>query len=114
MKILVCGGRNFDDRDAVKMVISNCCPFHFILIAGGAKGADQYAEEYADNRGMDKIIIKPDWDKYGKSAGYRRNEEMIALEPELVIAFWDGVSKGTAHTIKLAKKNKIDTYIYYY
>lgn len=50
-----------------------------------------------------------DWDAYGKSAGYRRNAEMVSLGADLCIAFVvPGKSKGTQHTIDLARKAGIE------
>jgi len=53
---------------------------------------------------------KPDWAKYGKSAGIRRNE-LIVNDADVVFAFWDGKSKGTAHNIKLAQKQNKEIHI---
>ena len=47
--------------------------------------------------------LGPDWDKYGKSAGYIRNTEM-AEAGDILVAFWDGKSKGTEHMINIMKK----------
>ncbi len=83
-------------------------------MSGGAAGADGMAEQWADERKHKKIIYLPDWEKHGKSAGYIRNEKMIDEDPEYVIAFWDGVSKGTKNTLDLARVKKIITTIYYF
>ena len=53
-------------------------------------------------------VFKPDWEKYGRGAGPVRNKEMYkyALEDEpMVIAFWDGESKGTKSMIDIATKD---------
>jgi len=57
----------------------------------------------ADFLGCKSIIIKPEWNKYGKSAGYKRNS-LIINEADKVVAFWKGESKGTKHSIDLAIK----------
>jgi hypothetical protein len=69
---------------------------------GGAKGADSYGEYYAKERGIPVTIFLPDWNTYGKKAGYIRNK-LIVESSDLVIAFWDRVSKGTKHSIDIAK-----------
>ncbi len=82
--------------------------FNIVVVSGGAKGVDTLAERWADNRGYNKIIMPADWEKEGKSAGFRRNVRMHQFiaekEHKLVIAFWDGISKGTAHNFELCKK----------
>ena len=79
-----------------------------VIVSGGANGADSLAERYAQERGLHLKVFPAKWDELGKSAGYIRNEEMhayIASNPNRgCVAFWDGKSKGTAHSIKLAKK----------
>ena len=71
-------------------------------------GVDTLAERYADENNLQKVIMKADWDKYGKRAGYIRNAEMHKFisdkEDKLCIAFWDGNSKGTVHNFILAKQ----------
>lgn len=80
-----------------------------VIVAGGAKGADEMAERYADEHGYSKHIIPANWEKYGKSAGYRRNESMqryICIPSDNkrgCVCFWDMQSKGTQHNFKLAK-----------
>ena len=60
-------------------------------------------KKYANERGYPIKQFPADWNKYGKSAGYKRNEEM-AKYADALIAFWDGKSKGTKHMIDLAKR----------
>ena len=72
------------------------------VISGGAKGADQLAERYAKENGIKLTVIKADWTK-GKEAGPLRNQQIIEAA-EQVLALWDGQSKGTADTIRRAKK----------
>lgn len=73
------------------------------IISGGAKGVDQLGEKYAKENGLTLTQCIPDWDKYGKSAGFRRNEEM-AERAQGLIAIWDGKSNGTKHMIEVATK----------
>lgn len=77
-----------------------------VIVSGGARGADSLAEEYAQSHGFQSVVIKADWDRYGKSAGFRRNRQMfefIKKEPERgCVCFWDGLSRGTADDIKLS------------
>ncbi len=100
-KIAVVGSRSFADAVLLYKHLIPLAPF--ILISGGAQGADTFAEEFADDHGLAKAIHKPDWDTHGRSAGFKRNQ-LIVDDAEHLIAFWDGKSKGTAHSIKLARE----------
>ena len=102
-KLAVIGSRTFTDYDLLKKILDEYPPF--ILVSGGCKGADRLSEIYIDEKGYQKIIIKPDWKRYGRGAGIRRNAEIINLADE-VVAFWSG-SKGTGHSIELAQKKGI-------
>ena len=102
MKLIVAGSRTVDDYSAVEIEIVE--RFHvpsLHIISGGAKGADRLAERFAYKHGLPIDIVPAEWDTYGKSAGYRRNQVMAAMGDEL-IAFWDGHSKGTKHMIDIA------------
>lgn len=71
------------------------------IISGGARGADHLAEQYAAEYTIQLQIYPADWNTYGKSAGYIRNKDIIAAA-DIVYAFWDGKSVGTANSIRLA------------
>lgn len=100
-KIAVVGSRRFNDYELVKKVLKPYLPF--VLISGGASGADSLAERFAEEYDLEIIIHYPEWEKYGRKAGYLRNT-FIVRDCEFLIAFWDGHSKGTAMTIDLARK----------
>jgi hypothetical protein len=108
MKIAVIGSRTFNDYSLLKEKLDEISKSIQIteIISGGAKGADSLAEKYAREKGLLTHIIKPDWEKFGKSAGFRRNQDIIN-ESDFCLAFWDGQSKGTLHSIELAKKKGI-------
>ena len=115
MRIVIAGGRNFKNAsllattmDALLRGIESVA-----IVSGGARGADSLGEWYAGNRNIPVTVFKANWDKYGKSAGYRRNEEM-ARNADALVAFWDGKSKGTKHMIDLAKKAGLTTTIISY
>lgn len=72
------------------------------IISGHARGADQIAEMYADEKGIPVRVFPADWDKYGKKAGYIRNKKMLDEgQPDLVIAFPGG--RGTEMMCILAE-----------
>jgi uncharacterized phage-like protein YoqJ len=113
MKIAVVGSREFRYKTFVQDLMPEILrTSNDILISGGARGVDSWAAEEAILLGCTYKIFKPDWDKYGKRAGVLRNE-LIINEADKVIAFWDGESKGTKHSIDLAIKagKPIDIYV---
>jgi len=73
------------------------------IISGGAAGADQMAERYARETGKPLIIYRADWIEHGRAAGPIRNRRIID-EAEQVLAIWDGQSKGTADSLRHARK----------
>ena len=73
------------------------------IISGGAKGIDTLAEKYADENNIPKLIIKPEYAKYGKSAPLRRNKTIVE-NSDILVAIWDGSSNGTKFAIDYAKK----------
>ncbi len=77
------------------------------IITGCARGADAIARRVADDLGIPCTVYKAKWDEHGKRAGYLRNIEMLDASPDEVLAFWDGQSKGTKHTITEAEKRGI-------
>jgi len=100
-KIAVVGSRGFNDYSLLERTLTPYLPF--VLVSGGARGADSLAERFADKNNLEKIIFKPDWDKHGKAAGFIRNR-LIIEHSDVVLAFWDGQSKGTENSINIAKR----------
>lgn len=113
MKVLVAGGRDFDDYYRVEKDLNQYPISH--IISGMARGADMLGVQYADDNQIDVMKYPADWNRYGKSAGYKRNQQMLDEgKPDLVLIYWDGSSKGTGHMIDIAKKAGIKTIIKYY
>ena len=112
MKVIVAGSRTFTDYNKLKQSISDNFDISTItqIISGGATGADTLAEQFATENNIEPIILKPEWDKFGKSAGYRRNKDIID-NCDVVIAFWNGESPGTKHSINIATKQNKKTII---
>ena len=80
------------------------------IVCGEARGADSLGKRLAYEKGWKVLSFPADWDKHGKAAGYKRNDEM-ARNADALIAFWDGKSRGTKHMIDLAKKYGLQTRI---
>lgn len=102
MKIAVVGSREYPDMEGVRRFI-RALPKDVVVISGGARGVDSVAEEEARVQGLTVEIYPADWARYGRRAGYVRNKIMVD-KADKVVAFWDGKSKGTKHTIDLARK----------
>jgi hypothetical protein len=102
MRIAIVGSRDFARLDAVVNYVNNL-PVSTVIISGGAIGVDRTAETAARDRGMEVKTYLPDWDSYGKSAGFIRNQ-LIVDDCDVVVAFWNGKSRGTADTLKRAQK----------
>jgi len=100
MNIAIVGSRTFNNYNLLETELLKYDNINFI-ISGGAIGADRLAEKFALKYNIKTIIYKPDWGKYGKSAGYIRNKDIVN-HADVVIAFWDGQSKGTKHSIDIA------------
>ena len=111
---LIVGSRSFTDYEKAKTSIDKMLSkkreegFSFIIVSGGAAGADTLAKQYAEEYGYQYIEFPADWNRYGRSAGAKRNEQMhqyiSQYEERGCIAFWDGISKGTQHSFTLAEK----------
>ena len=104
MIIAVVGSRSFNNYELLSSELKK----HAItqIVSGGAKGADLLAKKYAIDHGIPIKEHLPDYNQFGRSAPIIRNR-LIVDDAEMVIAFWDGASKGTRYTIDYAaKQNK--------
>lgn len=110
-RVIIAGGRYFENYDLVKAkcdyYLSNKKQTHqVVIVSGHATGADTLGERYAKECNLPCEIHPADWDRFGKSAGPKRNAEMAEVADAL-IAFWDGQSRGTANMINLAKTHNL-------
>lgn len=98
MRVIVCGSRTWTDWLMIADRLGRL-PAGSTVVHGGAKGADLIAARCAERLHLEVEPHPARWDKYGKRAGHIRNSEMGALGADLVIAFWDGHSKGTQNML---------------
>lgn len=106
-RILVCGGRDYDNLGLVLSVLSERVTSDTVIIEGGASGADFLAKCVGKYLGVDVETYPANWSKYGKAAGMIRNKQMLDEgKPDLVVAFPGGV--GTKGMIRLAKEAGVD------
>lgn len=130
MKLAIIGSRDFTDQDRADEVFkTHFCRWleftendhqthdHFEskaseIVSGGARGADSVGASIAKKWGLKLTEYMPDWEKYGKRAGFVRNEDIIK-NADMVLAFWDGESRGTGNSLSIAKRLKKPTLIIY-
>ena len=110
MRCIIAGGRDFNDYERLKKVMDNC-PYEITeVVCGKARGADSLGEKWALEQGVHVKYFVPDWSGLGRRAGFARNVDMAKYACEngsdngLLVAFWDGVSRGTKSMIDLATK----------
>lgn len=111
MKIAIVGSRGFHDPQAVADMVATFPP-DTTVVSGGARGVDTWAAQTARACGLAIEVYPADWDAYGKRAGFVRNYDIVKAS-DRVIAFWDGQSKGTAHTIRIAREMGKEVHIVY-
>ena len=108
MKLIVAGGRDFTDTNRMiaelqKLVESGEITDSPELVCGMARGADMLAYSLWANNRMPIHNFPANWNKHGKSAGYKRNQEMGEFA-DAAVCFWDGNSKGTKHMIDIMNR----------
>ena len=112
IKVIIAGTRDFNDyaflKKNVDYFLQGINPHNeeIEIVSGNARGADKLGERYAKEHNLPLKLFPANWDKYGKRAGYLRNQEM-ANYSDVLIAFWDEKSKGTKHMIDIAKKQDL-------
>ena len=105
-RIIVCGGRDFNNRDVVFNALGNYGAMFgpFEIVHGGAGGADSLAGEFGKQHGLTVHVEPANWREHGKAAGPIRNKLMLAKYAPIchVLAFPGG--RGTAHMVKIARE----------
>ena len=104
MKLAVIGSRDFENYGLVRETLDSYEDIECI-VSGGAAGADTLAENYARAHKVKMQVFLPDYELHGRKAPFMRNYQIID-EADEVVAFWDGESKGTKHSIDYAKKQE--------
>jgi SLOG family YspA-like protein len=109
MRILVCGGRDFSDKQLLFDTLDRIDVERPIslVIHGAAHGADSFAGEWAMENLKAWAAYPADWTKHGKAAGAIRNRRMLVEgRPDLVVAMPGG--RGTANMIKIAHADGVE------
>ena len=110
-RIIIAGSRDFFDYDLLKRscdIVLERAKKPIEIVSGNARGADRLGEKYARDHGHILTLFPAEWDKYGKSAGFRRNIKMAGYA-DVLIAFSHNNSRGTAHMIQQAVKYNLIT-----
>lgn len=105
-RVVVAGCRHYTNYEEAKAFIDRCIKNlrkenTIVIVSGAARGADTLGERYAKENGLEIERHPADWNRYGKSAGIRRNRKMAEVS-DYVICFWDGQSRGTKSMIDYA------------
>jgi hypothetical protein len=117
-RIIIAGSRGITDFKMLDDTLSDLftnklklTPENVTVVSGTARGVDRLGEDFAKKYGCVLMRMPAQWDKYGRSAGYRRNRDM-AMIADIACIFWNGKSPGTGHMIQLAKDYELDTYVF--
>lgn len=110
-KVIIAGSRGFSNYKLLKEKCNEYLrekrkEYNIIIISGGARGADTLGEKYAQDEGFSLEVFPANWNKFGKSAGFIRNEQMAEIADALIV-FWDGKSHGTKHMIEIMENKKL-------
>lgn len=123
-RIIVAGSRTFGDYELLRSTLDEYI-LNFLdvglsdtveIISGRAAGADRLGEKFADEQNIPVTCFEADWETFGKIAGPIRNRHMAEYASErgyvgILIAFWDGMSRGTKNMIETAKKYDLDVVV---
>lgn len=112
MRVAIVGSREFAQPELVRGFVRQLAAKYpdAVVVSGAARGVDRIAEAEAKLSGLSVLSFPADWDTHGKSAGFKRNAVIVANCDRLV-AFWDGESKGTRHSIRLAQDKGLPVHI---
>ena len=112
MKLAIVGSRSFKDEGYIWQEIERFIRDHSharpVILSGGASGVDEYAKRYAEKWNLNYIVFQPYFvaeptAKFKALHYFVRNRQIVD-NADKVLAFWDGISKGTDYTVQYAKK----------
>ena len=115
MRILVTGSRDWPSEPLIQQALMNWWlendqPYDVTLVSGACPtGADAMAERVALTQGWTVELHPANWDRYGKRAGFVRNEQMVESKPDVCLAFIYNKSKGATMTDLMARGHDVPT-----
>lgn len=115
MKVIIAGSRNINNQKLIEDAINESGFEITQVISGGCRGVDKGGEFWAANNNIPCRIISANWDQFGKSAGFIRNENMSNIA-EALIALWEidengNGSKGTRNMINIARNKNLKVFV---
>ena len=117
INIVICGSRHFTNYSVLSSALDDFLSIfqkeEICIVSGGCRGADSLALQYAQDRSISYLKYPADWKRFGKSAGIIRNFQMLEIA-NICFGFHDGVSRGTAHMLRISRKKNIRTEVYYF
>lgn len=107
IKAIVCGGRDFNNYEAVADALSMVAKVYNIttIVQGGARGADLLARKWAVDKGIPFEQYDAEWDKYGKTAGLIRNQQMLDESGATIVVAFPG-GNGTYDMVTRARRTE--------
>ena len=111
MRTIIAGSRSISDYDTIVDAVHKSGFNITEVVSGAARGVDRLGEKWANRYGIPVKQFHAEWERYGKKAGYLRNEKMADYANAL-IAVWDGQSRGTEHMIRIARAKGLKVYIF--
>jgi predicted Rossmann-fold nucleotide-binding protein len=107
IRVCICGGRDYTDKSRVYAILNRLLTIRsdFVIISGGATGADSFAVDWAREKSHEYETYYADWKKHKKAAGPIRNRHMLKLGIDLLIAFPGGT--GTADMMKICENSGV-------
>ena len=111
IKTIIAGSRSIFRYSIVARAIEKSKFEITEVVSGSARCVDRLGEHWGIIHDVPVKRFPADWNNYGKSAGFRRNNEM-AKYADALIAVWDGESKGTASMIRLAEEWGLMVFVY--
>jgi len=118
-RIIVAGSRYFSNKEWLYSVLDDYIKSvddNVEIVSGHCRGADMLGEQYAKDHGIPLVLFPANWSKYGKRAGYIRNDQMAKYASEkkgVLIAFPIGEARGTKMMIRIAHDYDLETEVYY-
>lgn len=115
-RAIVCGSRDIESQDLLTQCLDAFGTSRPLttIISGGASGVDTLAKHHATTNGIEFVEMKANWTRHGRAAGFKRNAEMLKElgAGGVVIALWDGKSRGTKHMLEIAEKGGYEVWLF--
>ena len=110
MRVIIAGSRSIVSFESVRLAIEHSGFQISEVVCGCARGADTLGERWGVERGIPIKRFPADWQRFGRSAGFRRNSDM-AQYAEALVLIWDGSSRGSASMLRLARERRLRCFV---